>query len=203
MRGPLHAAMIRGGHRSQGWEGILRGIGMSCRSRDGRSVAGRVAVAATECRGGLLPLGRASLAATALPLEASNTEIWQSLLGHGSLGLGPPEGGARDRRRERRCAACVGWRGVPLGGGEVTTKRKGSSMQARAFPFGARASVKLLTGCRAFASSSSPLRLSRPRVPPYLSVYPPTHLVHGRREWGLEMRVVTVSEGPDCTVLWY
>ena len=75
LRGPLHAAMIRGGHRPQGWEGILRGIGMSCRSRDGRSVAGRVAVAATECRGGLLPLGRASLAATALPLEASNTEI--------------------------------------------------------------------------------------------------------------------------------
>ena len=72
--------MIRGGHRPQGWEWILRGIGMSCRSRDGRSVAGRVAVAATECRGGLLPLGRASLAATALPFEASNTEIWQSLL---------------------------------------------------------------------------------------------------------------------------
>ena len=69
----------------------------------------------TECRGGLLPLGRASLAATVLPLEASNTEIRQSLL-DGSLGLGPPEGGARDRRRERRCAACVGWRGVPLGG---------------------------------------------------------------------------------------
>ena len=172
MRGPLHAAMIRGGHRSQGWEGILRGIGMSCRSRDGRSVAGRVAVAATECRGGLLPLGRASLAATALPLEASNTEIWQSLLGHGSLGLGPPEGGARDRRRERRCAACVGWRGVPLGGGEVTTKRF-EHASAR-FLVRARVSVKLLTGRRAFASSSSPLRLSRPRVPP-LPLRAPAH----------------------------
>ncbi len=31
-------------------------------------------------------------------------------------GLGLPEGGARDRRRERRCAACVGWRGVGQGG---------------------------------------------------------------------------------------
>ena len=116
-------------------------------------------------------------------------------------GLGPPEGGARDRRRERRCAACVGWRGVPLGGGEVTTKRF-EHASAR-FPVRARVSVKLLTGRRAFASSSSPLRLSRPRVPPYLSVLPPTHLAHGRREWGLEMGVVNASEGPDCTVLWY
>jgi hypothetical protein len=48
--------------------------------------------------------GRASLAATVLPLEASNTEIRQSLL-DGSLGLGPPEGGARDRREQNRHAS--------------------------------------------------------------------------------------------------
>jgi hypothetical protein len=176
MRGPLHAAMIRGGHRSQGWEGILRGIGMSCRSRDGRSVAGRVAVAATECRGGLLPLGRASLAATALPLEASNTEIWQSLLGHGSLGLGPPEGGARDRRRERRCAACVGWRGVPLGGGRGHDETKGFEHASARFPvWRSRLSQTFdwLSRLRVVVLSAPPLATEGAPLPLRVPAHPP------------------------------
>ena len=176
---------------------------MSCRSRDGRSVAGRVAVAATLSAGAAFfrSGGRRSLRRS-FPSRLL-TRKFGSLYWMDHWGSVRPRGEPATDGGSAAALPVSGGGGCLWGGERLRRNGKGFEHASARFPVRARVSVKLLTGRRAFASSSSPLRLSRPRVPPYLSVLPPTHLAHGRREWGLETGVVTVSEGPDCTVLWY
>ena len=160
---------------------MLRGIGMSCRSRDGRSVAGRVAVAATLSAGAAFfrSGGRRSLRRS-FPSRLL-TRKFGSLYWMEHWGSVRPRGEPATDGGSAAALPVSGGGGCLWGGERLRRNRKGFGHASARFPVGAHVSVKFdwLSRLRVVVLSAPPLATEGAPLTSPCTRPPTSHTVGG------------------------